>query len=262
MTEQARQHAISCVIISNSDDLHFVYDTLTNTAHIFQEIVISIGSKLWNGDPEDHARIAAFKDDCTPYTNVKVVMYAIPEDKIAAMQHQVSAAMYWEAHARWVAYNAFERTPGYILFLDSDEVIDGALFKTWLDSREHLKYDVLKLKNYWYWREKCYRARGYLEDSVVLIKNGAFNAIHFFSNMGRHALYDGCYGEKKGRNMGGETPFIHHYSWVRTKEGMLRKVKSWGHRNDRTDWVAMVEEEFSRPFNGTDFVKKLHYDVV
>jgi hypothetical protein len=255
-------HDISCVIISNSDDLHFVHDTLSNTSHIFTEIVISIGSKLWNGDPEDHTRITAFTNDCKKYANVKVVMYAIPEDKIAAMQNQVSSAMYWEAHARWVAYNAFVKKPEYILFLDSDEVIDGSLFVSWLETGEYLQYDVLKLKNYWYWREKCYRAQGYIEDSVVLIKNDTFNPVHFFSNMGRHALYDRCYGDRKGRNMGGAVPFIHHYSWVRTKEGMLRKVKAWGHRNDRTDWVAMVEEEFSRPFNGTDFVKKLTYDIV
>jgi hypothetical protein len=43
---------------------------------------------------------------------------------------------------------------------------------------------------------------------------------------------------------------------------MLRKVTTWGHRNDRSDWVAKVEEEFSRAFNGTDFVNGLEYIMV
>ena len=56
-------------------------------------------------------------------------------------------------------------------------------------------------------------------------------------------------------------PVIHHFSWVRTKDEMLQKVNSWGHRFDR-DWGKLVEEEFTRPFNGTDFVHGYNYDVV
>jgi hypothetical protein len=54
---------------------------------------------------------------------------------------------------------------------------------------------------------------------------------------------------------------IHHYSWVRTKEEMLRKVKSWTHSGDR-DWVSQVEKEFAHEFNGTDFVHGYEYNIV
>jgi hypothetical protein len=56
-------------------------------------------------------------------------------------------------------------------------------------------------------------------------------------------------------------PIMHHFSWVRTKEEMLRKVKSWGHTNDR-DWNPMIEEEFSREFNGKDFVHNYSYKIL
>ena len=50
-------------------------------------------------------------------------------------------------------------------------------------------------------------------------------------------------------------PLVHHYSWVRTKAGMLQKVRAWGHNADSgVDWAAKVEEEFSHPFTGRDFV--------
>jgi hypothetical protein len=42
---------------------------------------------------------------------------------------------------------------------------------------------------------------------------------------------------------------------------MLRKVKSWGHTNDR-DWNPMIEEEFSREFNGKDFVHNYSYKIL
>jgi hypothetical protein len=49
------------------------------------------------------------------------------------------------------------------------------------------------------------------------------------------------------------TPMIHHYSWVRTKEQLMRKVFSWSHRTER-DWESLVEEEFSQPPSNVDFV--------
>jgi hypothetical protein len=121
----------------------------------------------------------------------------------------------------------------------------------------------MKLSNYWYWRDPTLRARSYEEDSVVVVKNKKFNTMSIFSNEGRHGVFNACVGEKK-RNVHGidGKPFVHHYSWVRTKEEMLKKVKSWGHRNDASNWIELVEKEFEGPFTGTDFLKGLSYDVV
>ena len=56
-------------------------------------------------------------------------------------------------------------------------------------------------------------------------------------------------------------PMLHHYSWVRTKEQMLKKVRTWWHNKDR-NWEKSVEEEFSRPFSGKDFVHGYEYKTV
>ena len=48
-------------------------------------------------------------------------------------------------------------------------------------------------------------------------------------------------------------PMIHHYSWVRAKEALLRKATCWGHRDER-NWKELIEIEFSRAFSGSDFV--------
>ena len=56
-------------------------------------------------------------------------------------------------------------------------------------------------------------------------------------------------------------PMIHHYSWVRTKDEMIQKVKSWGHNIDK-DWISLIEEEFSRPFNGKCFVNDMEFEVL
>jgi hypothetical protein len=54
---------------------------------------------------------------------------------------------------------------------------------------------------------------------------------------------------------------FHHYSWVRDKEGMIRKAKNFGHRDER-DWASLIEEEFSHPFNGKDFIHDYEYETV
>jgi hypothetical protein len=54
---------------------------------------------------------------------------------------------------------------------------------------------------------------------------------------------------------------MHHFSWVRSKDEMLRKVKSWAHSKDR-NWEESVKEEFSRPFNGRDFIHGYSYTKV
>lgn len=56
-------------------------------------------------------------------------------------------------------------------------------------------------------------------------------------------------------------PLAHHYSWVRTKGEMLKKVETFGHKSDR-DWVALVEKEFSHEFSGKDFVSGYEYETV
>jgi hypothetical protein len=42
---------------------------------------------------------------------------------------------------------------------------------------------------------------------------------------------------------------------------MLQKVSAWGHAND-TNWVELIEEEFSREFSGTDFVHGYEYEII
>jgi hypothetical protein len=263
----ANNHKIGCIIISNSDDLHFLETTLREASHLFQDVVIATGTRLWNeNDPENMEKVDDFdKNVVSKYDNVKIIKYNVPDDKMAVMMANVTPSMYWEGHARWKGLEALDQSCEYVMFLDSDEVIDGTLFQKWMDTNDYKKYDAIKLANYWYWREPIYRARDYIEDSVVLIKKKTLNQMFLFSNMGRHGVFEACRtDDDKPRSVMGVdgTPMIHHYSWVRNKDTMLRKVMNWGHRNDFNKWPEFVEQEFSRPFNGTDFIKNLTYDTV
>lgn len=265
MSTPTQPSHIGCVIISNSDDFHFLDANLKQIHTLFHHIVIAIGTKLWNGEPENPQKIDDFiKATSATYTNVTFQKYNVPEDKIPFMENNVRPTMYWEAHARWVSLKTLDASCDYVMFLDSDEVIDGTAFGAWIESGLYRAYDAMKLANYWYWRDICYRAKEYLEDSVVFIKRSTFNPLTLFSNVGRQGVFDACKSEKKCRVVKGcnDAVMVHHFSWVRDKEAMLRKVKNWGHRDDPQDWVGLVEREFSAPFTGKDFLAGHTYETV
>ena len=256
---------INCVMISCSDDIRYLRVTLKQAAHLFQQVLIMFGTRYWDGvRDEDISAIQAFDNECKSlFSNVKIIWYQVPEDALKFLQGSVSQTMYWEGHARWLAVTKMAPCE-YVLFLDSDEVIDGKEMEVFLASKNYTHCSAIKLANYWYWREPIYQAKDYTEDSAVLIKTSHFNALDLYSNQGRHGIFAKCHPSETKRSVMGcnGVPIIHHYSWVRTKEEMLRKVTTWGHRNDRSDWVAKVEEEYSRAFNGTDFVNGLEYIMV
>ena len=261
-------HPVGCIILTNADDLHFLTATLQQINTIFKDIVIAYGTTLWNGEADDLEKLQAFKQRHAHMHNVRFVTYNVQEDKLTFMANQVTPAMYWEAHARYISLEALDKTCEYIMFLDADEVVDGAMFQRWLDTHEYKEYDAMKLANYWYWRTPELRARNYIEDSVVFIKRNVFNPFMLFSNMGRHGMFENCKSQETRKirqltNMNAEV-MVHHYSWVRTKEAMMRKVKNWGHRGDRQNWVDLVEQEFNTTIseNHHDFLKGLSYDIV
>ena len=104
-------------------------------------------------------------------------------------------------------------------------------------------------------------------NSIVLarknvITDGVNTVINPNISRGREQCHE-MLNVKKTRNVKGINgkPMIHHYSWVRTKDEMLKKVLTWGHNKDR-DWVKLIEEEFTRPFNGKCFVNNYEFKVI
>ena len=151
----------------------------------------------------------------------------------------------------------------YILFLDTDEIVNVKRFKDWVETEEYKLYDSMKLANYWYFREKKYRAKQ-IEDSVVLVKKDLivkYNEILIpVLVAGREQYHELINCNKKRMILGTDGyPIIDHYSWVRTKEEMTQKVVSWGHHRDK-NWIDMIEEEFSREFNGKCFVNNYTFN--
>lgn len=258
-------HNIATVIISCSDELHFLDKLLVEAQKFSRYISVSIGTKRWNGDKEDMDKIYAFllKHEDTP--KVRFLLYD-PTIEASECEHaslMTKKEMLPEAYARHIGVESlpsYNEKFDYILFLDSDEIIEGDKFKRWLDTDVYRSYEAMKFSCYWYWREPTLQAKNYEEDSIVMLKREHCTPPTIFHDYARTWFYDSISGNKD-RNIKGVDGeiMIHHYSWCRNKQQMLNKVRAWGHKNDCKNWEQMVENEFSTPFRGTDFVKGLRY---
>lgn len=153
----------------------------------------------------------------------------------------------------------------YTLYLDADEVIDVPRFLAWWKSawdghgggNEKLHSFLpaaFHLNNAWYFRDvrlkACVR-----EDSAVMVEQSKVTP-DMFSRIkaDREELALLCLGGDavQLRNikhsftaLDGE-PLIHHFSWVRSLEIVLEKVKAWGHAGER-DWESIVREAWAAP---------------
>jgi len=157
---------------------------------------------------------------------------------------------------RKVGFDLVKDTSEYTLFIDGDEVAEPQKLLRWKNECR-TKANSLMLANYYYFREPVYRADR-LEYSPTLVRNSNLEALYLkdplrFINM-PHERHD--YLLKPSEKV--EEVFFHHYSWVRTKEEMLTKVKNWGHREQR-NWQDLVENEFSHEFSGKDFIHGYNY---
>ena len=216
-----------------------------------RQIIIPVCDHFFNGTPENLIlleQIYASFPDCL-FVEYPFIPRRVPKRVL----REVSANHFWHCASRMIGTRYLDDNIEMVLFLDADELPDAKKFMEWLGMSDYAQHSVLKLANYWYFREPRYQSMHW-EDSVVLVQRRALNPAVLLHESERDAIYDLLPGPKRRSVTGPDgQPMFHHFSWVRTQDEMTRKVRAWGHRGDR-DWEKLVSKEFSAPFTGKDFV--------
>jgi hypothetical protein len=247
---------ISVIINYCSNEKAFLDACIEECAKFSNEIIVSYGSKLYSGVDEDYAHIRQKK---AKYPFVKFVQYEVnPSIDLATQKGVVSRPhAYWHNLARWEGVKNLSKNV-WTLFLDVDEIPDGNRFKYWSNTHQLDEFCCFKIANYWYFKKPINQAQTW-EDTAVLIHSRHLNEDNIFGDRERdHAAYNS--GTKLYRYVLGNdfTPLIHHYSWVRTPEQMLFKLKNWGHQTDFNNHDQMVAHIF-RDDNVNDIVHNYSY---
>lgn len=232
-----------------TNDYRFLRTCVRQASQVAGQVIVAYSDHFFDGIPENEHLISKSIAE-----NPEATFVFFPYQ--AALK---KASQYWVTYARW---QALQQAKGkYVLLLDADEIVDAPFFLSWLKKAGPGKYNILKLANYYYFREACFRAYEW-EDSATLVRKDLLTEALVMDFEDRQKAYEALPEPKLRRVTGlNGQPMIHHFSWVRSKEEMLRKVQSWGHNTER-NWTDLVEEEFSKPFSGTDFVHGYRYETV
>jgi hypothetical protein len=246
-----RRATVSAVISYCTTDYRFVGACIAQALRISDEVVVVSCDHFFDGTPENRELLDRTRDE-----NPRARFVEFPFDAGRA-----TGIRYWHNLARLTGVRALERPTRYVLFLDADEIVEGDRMRAWLDRGGAGFFTAQRLASYWYFREPFYQATT-LEDSALLVRRDRLTEAGLMGRDERASICKAAgWPQRRGVLGPGGRVLVHHYSWVRTKEEMLRKVRTWGHAGDR-DWVRLIEEEFSGPFRGTDFVHGYQYRTV
>lgn len=234
---------IATIINFCTNDHVYLKHSVNGVRPFSSEIIVPVCDHFYDGSPENRELInAAIKEN--------------PGAQFVEFFFDHTKSSRWHCNAaRKLGFILAETNPDYFLLLDTDEVIEPDKFVQWLKQQEASGdlCDAYKLANYSYFRNASHRAKA-IEDSIVLVKNGPLtnNDDVIFHDEERGAFHTFANKKARGCTLDG-VPFIHHYSWVRSKEAMLKKVATWSHNKDK-DWASLVEKEFSESWRGTDVI--------
>ncbi len=246
---------IATIINFCSYDYPFLKHCIEKVKPFSSQVIVPVCDHFFDGTPEDLTQLQQIYAE---HPDVEFVQY--PFDK-SRLPFAFFGTAYWHNIARLVAAYHLKEEIEYVLFLDTDEIVDTERFASWINGGGHLEQKLARFAVYWYFREPIYQALIWEEVPVLICKSELNGDLLMRANE-RWGMFDGMKQSRAAMKTGlDELPLIHHYSFVRTKEQMLKKVTTWSHCRDR-EWVPMVEQEFTQDFRGTDFVNQYAFKTV
>jgi tetratricopeptide (TPR) repeat protein len=250
---------ISVVINYCSMEREFLNICIKECLKFSDEIVVSYGSHFYDGTIEDHEH---FMQESLNHKNVRFAKYEVDITVDLYRQRGVKARphAYWHNLARWNGLKEIKNNK-WILFLDVDEIPDGERLNEW---RKEVQLDIdinYSLLGYWYFKSPNYQATEWEETAKIIYSNNITEDSIFGDSERKHLQNTAGKGAEHFVLGLDQLPLIHHYSWVRKKEVLLRKIKSWGHKDQIADPINYVESIFKNK-NINDSVHNYKYKYV
>jgi len=248
-----RQTPVKITTLINycTNDYKFISACITEALKFSHEVIVPYTDHFYDGSLENKELLdKTIKEN--PEAKFEFFTYDPKLDVLP--QH-------WVTYARVVGWKKADPETDFILFLDADEVVDGNRFLLWLQKFPLPKMNVVKLSNYYYFRDIAYQSETF-EDSAVIARKTMLTEPMIMDFLDRDKSFRDIPEPKARMVLGTDNqPLVHHYSWVRNEEEMIKKVSTWGHSHER-DWVQLVKDEFANGFTGVDFVHGYKYKTV
>lgn len=249
----------ACVgtVVSYCDmERHFLRHAVREALKFSRHVVVVSCDAMFDGTPQDADELQRVKSEFCAADVTFVQVHIDPVDELIDAPELMRRPAYWNNRMRWEGVRVLRPECDYVLFMDADEVAEGERVAAYVRAMPAATpgAPAIKFANYWYLREPTLRSRQ-IEDSVTLVPRHRVldrDAV-MLCDQERDALAH----EPVLRSVtdGRPAPMFHHFSWVRTPEDLVRKVRLWSHRDDR-DWETAVRAELRRP------IEPGHHDVI
>lgn len=239
------------VVSYSSNERCFVRPLLEQCLKFSDDVVVAYGSHFYDGTPEDMRHIQELREAYTPL-GVSFAMYRVDAGTEAGRPGvRERPTAYWHNLSRWTGLQASRKDTSFVFLIDADEIPEGDRVRDWLATARLDPTRCYKNACYWYFKQPVHQATT-LEDSILLVpRKLVSDPTNVFGDMERDHTVDRS-GTPPVRMVKGSDgqPMWHHFSWVRSREGMMRKVRTWAHANDafhgdRVDVDAMVASVFA-----------------
>lgn len=252
---------IATIINYCTNDYRFLSHCVREAKVFSSQIIVPVCDHFFNGEPEN---VDLLHRSYIGHPDVDFVEFAF-DDRPYGIYSSLTKTdpdwiHFWHSTARYVGFASVRSDIEWVLFLDVDEIVDGKRMQEWLGVFPK-KDTAFRFTTFFYFREARFQATK-LARCGLLVKKEAITHELLLDVDERRGVFNRLEGEKWEDVYGLDgQPLFHHYSWVKTKEEMLKKVRSWGHHLDK-DWEGLIFEEFSAPFRGTDCLYGLTYREV
>ena len=251
---------IATIINYCTNDFRFLKLCIEEASRFSSQIIVPVCDHFFDGTEENRNLL---NHSYEQNQNAEFIEFAYDLDQPYGIHPTVKKddkdwAHYWHSTSRYVGYHFVRPEIESVLFIDVDEIPDGIRMRKWLEQFNYGEYEAIRFTSYFYFREARFQAKKIIRNPL-LMKKSAIEAELLLDLHERKGSFLSVKGAKLEDVSGLDgMPLFHHYSWVKTKEEMLKKVLSWGHRHDK-NWEELIEKEFSHEFNGIDSLYGIEY---
>lgn len=250
---------ITAVISFCSNDWRFLEACINGISPFCHQILITVCDHFFDGSPENYALL---EEAFSRFPKCQFLEFAFDPEK----SYRPFSPLYpdhpdwrheWHNTGRWISYFYSSSETEYLFFLDSDEIVDSDAFLSWLNQTQLDNFFAWRFSGYSHFREAKFEALEHT-DLSLLVRKSVLRPEFLWDEDERMGLMYRCGKMQSGVKGIDGRPMIRHYSGVRTKAEFLKKFSAWGHHWER-NWTELTDEEFSRPFNGEDFIRRYRY---
>ena len=245
---------VATVIHYCTNDFRFLRKLIEEARLFSDKIIIPVATHFFNGKSERFDLLHQTYQEFSDCTFLEYIYYPDHLYNPCLSSYSVDDPEWgclWNSTSRYLATLFMPAEIEYALFLDSDEIVDGKRFAEWLKQGDYHNYSAVRIGCYYYTHHASLRADRILP-SGLFIRLKELDLSSIVNSRDRWGWWEQIPEPKK--MLLDDPPYIHHYSWVRTKEECLFKTNSWGHRFDR-DWPPLIEAMFRDPKNCSDLLE-------